>query len=235
VEEKPRRIDQVLSSLGYCSRSEARSWVRRGRVIANGRPVEAADEKHLVSSLRIDGEPADAPDGLLVLLHKPAGYVCSHDKSEGPTVYELLPTRWTRRNPSITSVGRLDRDTTGVLLLTDLGELVQRWTSPRHKFSKIYEVTVVAPLCEELVAIFAAGELKLEGESKPCLPAHLAIIDSHHAKLELIEGRYHQVKRMFASQGCQVTQLHRSQFAEFELGELKPGQWRSLPLPNLRS
>ena len=229
--EKVRRIDQILSSYGYCSRSEARAWIRHARVTIDDQPVKAPEEKHPVSRVRIDGAPVDSPHGLLVLLHKPAGYVCSRDAAEGQSVYELLPPRWSRRNPPLTTVGRLDRDTTGVLLLTDLGELVQRWTSPRHKTPKLYDVTVDTPLRADLVSNFASGDLRLAGEEKACLPATLQILDPHHATLQLIEGRYHQVKRMFAHHGHQVLKLHRSKFGEFDLTGLNPGQWKILPLP----
>jgi 16S rRNA pseudouridine516 synthase len=144
----------------------------------------------------------------------------------------LLPERWSRRNPPLTTIGRLDRDTTGVLLLTDLGELVHRWTSPRHKIPKLYEVTVDAPLKEDLIQIFKSGELQLSGEDKPCLPAALEIVDAHHATLELNEGRHHQVKRMFAHHGYQVLRLHRSRFGDFDVSGLNPGQWKVLSLPN---
>ena len=227
--DKPRRIDQVLSSTGYCSRREARAWVASGRVTVDGQPVPTADHKALVSRLRIDGEPVEFPWGLLVLMHKPAGFVCSHEQQDGPTIYERLPERWSRRHPPVTSIGRLDRDTTGVLLLTDNGALVQLWTSPRHKVPKVYEVTVDSSLRPELVTLFAAGTLRLEGETTPCLPAKLTIRNAREATLELIEGRYHQVKRMFASQGCTVTRLHRSRFGDFDLGGLQPGEWRILP------
>ena len=229
--EKARRIDQILSSCGYCSRSDARAWVRQGRVTIDGLPARTAEEKYPVSRVQIDGQAVDFPDGLLVLLHKPPGYVCSHDANEGPAVYEFLPPRWSRRNPPLTTIGRLDRDTTGVLLLTDLGGLVQRWTSPRNKVPKVYHVTVDAPLKTELVSIFGSGQLHLPGEDKPCLPAALEILDSHQATLQLTEGRYHQVKRMFAHHGYQVRQLHRARFGAFELAGLNPGEWRVLPLP----
>jgi 16S rRNA pseudouridine516 synthase len=228
---QPRRLDQILANCGYCSRSEAKVWIRLGRVTVNGVPVTDANRKFSPDLVRVDGEPVDCPAGILALLHKPAGYVCSHDTEEGPTVYDLLPPRWPRRNPPVTTIGRLDKDTTGVLLLTDLGELVHRWTSPKHKVAKVYEVTVNADLSPALVDLFAAGTLHLEGEDKPCLSAKLEILSPREARLELTEGRYHQVKRMFASQGSEVTRLHRSRFGEFELGDLKPGQWRLLPLP----
>jgi 16S rRNA pseudouridine516 synthase len=228
---KPRRIDQILSSYGYSSRSEARAWVRAGRVTLDGQPVKSAEDKAPVDRLRIDGEPIEFPDGVLVLYYKPPGCVCTHDSREGPTIYDALPPRWPRRNPPVTSVGRLDRDTTGVLLLTDQGPLVQRWTSPRHKVPKVYEVTIDGVMSPDWIPLFAAGTLQLEGESAPCLPARLEIHGPHTGTLELVEGRYHQVKRMFASQGSTVTRLHRSRFGEHDLAGLKPGEWRALPLP----
>ena len=229
---QPRRLDQILANYGYCSRSEAKVWIRKGRVTVNSEPASAAEKKVSPELVSVDGEPIECPQGILALLHKPAGYVCSHDTNEGPTIYDLLPPRWVKRNPPVTTVGRLDKDTTGVLLVTDQGELVQRWTSPKHKVAKVYDVTVSADLSPALVELFAAGTLQLEGEDKPCLPAKLEIFSPREAKLELTEGRYHQVKRMFASQGCEVIKLHRSRFGEFELGDLQPGQWRLLPLPS---
>lgn len=227
----PRRLDQLLSACGYCSRSEARWWVRGGRVLVAGQPAVSADQKARAAEVCVDGEPIDSPEGVLILLHKPAGHVCSHDPHEGPRVFDLLPRRWLERNPPVTTVGRLDKDTTGALVLTDQGELVQRWTSPRRHVTKLYEVTVDRDLEPKLVGVFASGELRLEDESKPCLPARLEIVSARAARLELTEGRYHQVKRMFASQGWTVTRLHRSRFGEFELGDLPAGQWQRLALP----
>ena len=220
------RIDALLSRYGYCSRSEARAWLKAGRIKVRGVIPKSPAEKANPAQVTIDGEPVEYPDGILALLHKPAGYVCSHDSSEGSTIYELLPARWLRRNPPVTTVGRLDKDTTGVLLVTDSGEHVHAWTSPRHKVSKVYEVTVDRDLPAGLAELFASGTLLLDGEEKPCLPAKLEVLDPREAQLEIIEGRHHQVKRMFASQGCTVTRLHRSAFGRFTLGGLAPGEWR---------
>jgi 16S rRNA pseudouridine516 synthase len=226
-----RRLDQILANYGYCSRSEAKVWIRHGRVTVNGEPARAAEKKYPPERVCVDGEPIECPEGILAVLHKPEGYVCSHDGREGPTVYELLPERWSRRNPPVTTIGRLDKDTTGVLLITDQGDLVQRWTSPKHKVAKIYEVTVRGNLSPGLVELFASGNLRLDGEDKPCAPARLEVLSAQEARLELIEGRYHQVKRMFSSQGCEVIRLHRSRFGEYDSSGLAAGQWRLLPLP----
>lgn len=224
-----RRLDQLLSSLGYCSRREAGALVKTGRVHVSGQPAARADQRVLAPDVTVDGEPLEAPEGLLALFHKPRGYVCSHADGEGPTIYELLPARWLRRNPSVTSIGRLDKDTSGLLLITDLGALVQRYTSPRSEIEKVYEVAVDRDLDGSLVPVFASGSLLLRGEEKPCLPARLEITSPRTARLTITEGRYHQVRRMFASQGWHVETLHRTRFGQHALGSLAGGQFVLLP------
>ncbi len=226
-----RRIDQLLANLGYCSRSEARDWIRSGAVTIRGEAVDDFGAKVDPAEVRVDGEPLDHPDGLLLLLHKPVGLVCSHDGREGPSVYTLLPERWRRRNPVVTSVGRLDKETSGLLLLTDQSELVHRLTSPKHKVPKIYRATLDRDLDPTLVALFAAGSLQLEDEKQPCAPAELRIVSPREAELTLTEGKYHQVRRMFAAAGNTVLTLHRARFGTLELGDLPPGQWREMSLP----
>lgn len=225
-----RRLDQLLANLGYCSRREARDWIDAGRVAVRGKVADDPGAKALPGDVLVDGEPLDHPEGLLLLLNKPLGLVCSHDEREGPNVYSLLPPRWSARNPQITSVGRLDKDTSGLLLLTDQTALVHRLTSPKHKVPKLYRVTVDRPFPPGIVELFASGTLLLPGEKSPCLPAELRILDSTTAEVVLTEGRYHQVRRMFASQGCEVLTLHRSAFGDLTLGDLAPGQFRKLPL-----
>jgi 16S rRNA pseudouridine516 synthase len=225
-----RRLDQLLANLGYCSRREARDWIRSGRVRVRGVVAEDFGAKADPAEVRLDGEPLDHPDGLLLLLHKPAGLVCSHDAREGANVYGLLPPRWQARNPPVTSIGRLDKDTSGLLLLTDQSALVHRLTSPKHKVPKVYRATLDRDLPAGLAGIFAAGTLVLKGEDAPCAPAGLKVLGPREAELTLTEGRYHQVRRMFASQGCEVLTLHRPRFGPLELGDLPAGQWRELPL-----
>ena len=227
---QPRRLDQILANYGYCSRSEAKLWIRKGRVVVNGEVARESDKKADPLLVQVDAKPIEAPEGLLAVFYKTAGCVCSHETKEGQTIYDLLPAQWSRRNPPATSVGRLDKDATGALLVTDDGSLVQRWTSPRHKVPKVYEVTLSMDLVPELVALFAGGSLHLEEEEKPCAPARLEILSPCEARLELTEGKYHQVKRMFASQGYEVLRLHRSRFGDFDLAGLKPGEWRIIPI-----
>lgn len=225
-----RRLDQLLANLGYCSRREARAWIDDGRIEIAGRPADDPGQKSHPAAVRVDGEPLDHPDGLLLLMNKPLDRVCSHDGREGPSVYDLLPPRWRRRNPQVTTVGRLDKDTSGLLLLTDHSTLVHRLTSPKHKVAKVYRATLDTDLPAGLAELFAAGTLVLRGETEPCAPAQLRVLGPREAELTLTEGRYHQVRRMFASQGCEVLTLHRTRFGHLELGELAPGAWRELPL-----
>ncbi|RFC42806.1 MAG: 16S rRNA pseudouridine516 synthase [Verrucomicrobia bacterium] len=225
-----RRLDQLLSSLGYCSRREARGWFAAGRLAVKGVVAEDYGAKADPADVTVDGESLDHPAGLLLLLHKPVGLVCSHDGREGPDIYSLIPSRWRQRNPSVTSIGRLDKDTSGVLLLTDLSPLVHRLTSPKHKVPKVYRATVDRDLSPELIAQFASGTLLLDGEDAPCAPATLNLLSAREAELTLTEGRYHQVRRMFAASGATVLTLHRARFGPLELGDLPAGQWRELPL-----
>jgi len=224
-----RRLDQLLANLGYCSRREARGWIEAARVTVGGEVATDYGRKADPAGVRVDDQALDHPAGLLLLLHKPVGLVCSHDGREGPNVYSLLPERWRRRNPPVTSVGRLDKETSGLLLLTDQSPLVHRLTSPRHKLPKVYRATVDRDLPAGLVPLFAGGTLVLTDEDTSCAPAELRIIAPREAEVTLTEGRYHQVRRMFASQGCEVLALHRTRFGHLELGGLAAGQWRELP------
>ena len=164
---------------------------------------------------------------LVVLLHKPSGLECS--RSPGvPTVYDLLPPRFRQRNPVLAPVGRLDKDTTGLLLLTDDGQLLHRLTHPRHHVDKRYILRTARALEAGLTERFAAGTLLLRNESTPLLPARFEPRGTHEAALWLREGRYHQVRRMLAAVGNHVEALHRDRVGPLELGELPESHWRYL-------
>jgi 16S rRNA pseudouridine516 synthase len=230
--KRAARIDQLLSRRGYGSRAEVASFIARSRVTLLSSPQSKLkpDLRIPAHDLLFDGEPLDHPEGILIVMHKPVGIVCSHDEREGQTVYDLLPARWRQRSPRIESVGRLDKDTSGLLLLTDQHALIHQLTSPKHKVAKIYEADVEGPLTREMVALLASGTLILRGESKPCLPADLEILAPNKARLTISEGRYHQVRRMLASLGTRVLKLHRSQFGELTLKGLEVGAFKSIPL-----
>lgn len=220
------RLDKLLSSLGYCSRKEVASLIKDGIITHTLNLPLKSDTKVAHDAILFDGEPLDPAQGVVILMHKPLGCVCSHDEGEGRLVYDLLPERWRRRDPKISTIGRLDKETSGLLLLTDNGALLHRLTSPKHKVPKVYEATLDRPLKGDEDAIFASGTLMLNGEKTPCLPAKLTVIDPTHATLEIIEGRYHQVRRMFAAVGNHVTALHRYSFGELTLEDLKTGEYR---------
>jgi len=226
-----KRLDQILSNCGYCSRTEAKKIARQGRLRSGETVIKDASCKVDPMSVYLDDEPLDHPEGVLVMLNKPAGYVCSHDSSEGERIYDLLPELWQDRNPAVSSIGRLDKDATGLILITDQTRLIHDLTSPRHHVEKTYRVSVDTPLTKDLVLLFAGGTIVLDGEEKPCLPATLKLLDDTTADLSVTEGKYHHVKRMFASAGYNVVALHRWKFGEYTLIGLKEGKWKDLPLP----
>lgn len=223
-----KRVDAHLSNLGYCSRGEAKNFLKTCVLCISGVRVFDPAKKALHNEITIDNEPLD-PQSLTILMHKPSGVICSHEDA-GVLIYSLLPARWQRRNPKISTVGRLDADTTGAILLTDDGDLNHRFTSPKSDVSKVYEVTLADPLRGDEADIFASGELLLRGEKKPLLRAKTEIIADNIARVEICEGRYHQVKRMFAAVGNRVVALHRVSFGEFGVEDLKPSEYRVLSL-----
>lgn len=223
-----------IANLGYGSRKEVAVMFREGRIThANGEVLYADDvlDQHARhEDVRVDGEPLDPPSGLLLMLNKPAGYTCSK-KDKGQIVYELLPPRFALRDPPLSTVGRLDRETSGLLLLTDDGVLLHRITSPKAHVPKVYEATLARPLRGDEVKVFASGKLRLESETTPLLPAELEILGPQRARLTLHEGRYHQARRMFAAVGNHVDTLHRSSVGGLALGDLAAGRWRVLDEP----
>lgn len=228
-----RRLDQLLASLGYGSRSEVREAIGAGRVTVGGRPQTDPSQKAEAAAVRFDGEELDHPGGILLLLNKPAGLVCTHSADEGPTVFGLLPARWRARNPPVTSVGRLDKETTGLLLLTDQAELVHRLTSPRSKVVKVYRAVLDRAPPDGAEEAFASGTLLLSGEGRPCAPSRLARVSEREMEVALTEGRYHQVRRMFAALGCQVTALERTAFGPLSIENIPVGRWKDIPVSGL--
>ena len=227
------RLDRLLANLGYGSRREVAALWRSGRVRLDGaRPAAAAVKlplgPDLAARLTVEGEPLDPLPGLVLALNKPLGHTCSHDEA-GPLVYDLLPARWRRRDPPLSSAGRLDKDTTGLLVLTDDGPLLHRIISPKSHAPKRYRASLAEPLRPDAAAILAAGTLVLRGEDRPLLPAELALATPTEAVVTIVEGRYHQVRRMFAALDNHVSALHRDRIGAFTLpADLPPGAWRIL-------
>jgi 16S rRNA pseudouridine516 synthase len=227
------RLDRLLANMGYGSRREVQSLVRAGAVTLDGGVIVDADMKlemapSLSERLRIQGVLLDPPPGFAILLNKPLGVTCSH-KDAGPLVYSLLPPRWRNREPAVSTVGRLDKETTGLLLLTDDGDLLHRIISPRKKVSKRYLATLASPLTGNEAEIFASGTLRLEGDDKPVTAAGLEPLGPRQAWLTVTEGRYHLVRRMFAAVGNHVEALHRDRIGALDLpDDLEPGRFRRL-------
>ena len=221
------KLVKHIANLGYGSRKDVTWMFREGRITGADGEVLYADDQVAHADVRIDGEPLDPPPGLLLMLHKPVGYTCS-TRDAGRIVYDLLPPRFRARSPLLSTVGRLDRDTSGLLLLTDDGTLLHRIVSPKTHLPKAYEVVLARDLRGDEAAIFASGTLMLEAETTPLAPARLHVHDPRRATLVLTEGRYHQVRRMLAAVGNHVEALHRSRIGGLALDGLAPGAWRIL-------
>ena len=227
------RIDRLLANMGYGSRRDIERLALNDRVRLDGEPIEdvaarIAISPDLPARMSVDGEPLDPPPGLILALHKPLGATCSH-KEVGPLVYDLLPPRWRRRDPAISTVGRLDKETSGLLLMTDDGALLHRIIAPKSHVAKRYRVDLARPLRGDEAALFGAGGLMLESDDKPLLPAEFEPLSDRAGLLTLHEGRYHQVRRMFAAIGNHVDALHRDRIGGFAMpDDLAAGQWRVL-------
>jgi 16S rRNA pseudouridine516 synthase len=227
------RLDRFLGSLGYGSRRDIDQLARLGAITLDDRDLTDASARiavtpDLPARMTVDGEPVDPPQGVVILLNKPLGMTCSH-KENGPLVYDVLPTRWRRRDPAISTVGRLDKETSGLLLMTDDGDLLHRIISPKRHVAKVYRATLARPLNGTEGVLFASGQLFLEGDDKPLKPAELEVISSTEARLTVTEGRYHMVRRMFAAAGNHVEALHRERLGGLSIpDDLAPGQWRLL-------
>lgn len=227
------RLDKLLANMGYGSRRQIQMLARNGWITLDGRPLPSAEDRiamtpDLPERLSVDGEMLDPLPGMVLLLNKPAGFTCSH-KEAGPLVHDLLPERWRRRDPQISPIGRLDKETSGLLLMTDDGALLHRVISPRMHVAKRYRATLARPLEGHEGALFSSGTLMLEGEDKPLAPAHLEPLPGQAAWLTITEGRYHQVRRMFAAAGNHVETLQRDRIGGLDLEpDLEPGSYRVL-------
>ncbi|WRH62016.1 MAG: 16S rRNA pseudouridine(516) synthase [Fuscovulum sp.] len=227
------RIDKLLSAMGYGSRSEMARLAKAGGITLDAAEVTDVTQRipvtpDLPSRMKIDDEALDPLAGLVILLNKPLGMTCSH-KEDGPLVFDILPKRWRRRDPAISTIGRLDKQTSGLLLLTDDGPLLHRIISPKRHVRKTYRASLARPLIGTEGDLFASGSLMLDGEEKPLAPAELTVLSQTEALLTVTEGRYHQVRRMFAATGNHVDALHRESLGGLSLpGAMAPGDWRLL-------
>jgi 16S rRNA pseudouridine516 synthase len=222
------KLVRLLANLGYGSRKDTEKILRSGIVTDhNGSPFgpkDAADPQNVL----LNGEPLDPLSPLVIIINKPTDYTCSTD-DPGKTIYDLLPQRFSKRNPGLNSVGRLDKDTSGLLLITDDGKLLHRVIHPKSDCPKTYHAWLDRPLSGNEAETFSSGTMMLESETRPLLPAHLTQLNQNEALVTLHEGRYHQVRRMFAATGNHVTKLTRISIGELKLPQdLPEGEWRIL-------
>jgi 16S rRNA pseudouridine516 synthase len=221
------RLIKLLANLGYGSRKEMQQAIRNGWATDKDGNRLKADSKTAHEDILFDDEPLDPAQGVVILMNKPLGYTCSI-KDQGRLVYDLLPDRFRLRKPALSTIGRLDKETSGALLFTDDGTFLHKVISPKSNVPKVYEVTLDRPMKGDEAALFASGEMMLESEQKPLKPAELDVIDDTHARLTLHEGRYHQVRRMFAATGNHVTDLARSRIGALGLDGVDEGAWKIL-------
>lgn len=221
------RLDKIISATGKKSRREVHEMVRQGRVLVDGKPAPAADMKvdPQTAVILLDGEPLGYEKFTYVMLHKPAGVLTATEDRRQETVLDLLPPELRRR--ALSPVGRLDKDTEGLLLLTNDGQLAHRLLSPKSHVDKVYYARVDGALEPGDIAAFAAGMTL--GDGLECLPAGLEILSPTEALVTLREGKFHQVKRMLAARGKPVLYLKRLSMGRLRLDPaLAPGAWRML-------
>jgi 16S rRNA pseudouridine516 synthase len=220
------RLDQFVSQSTGISRSDAQKYIRWARVRVNGKGIiKPATHIDPDAEITLDDEKISLPGAIYIMLHKPAGVVSATEDASHRTVLDLIdhPHRHT-----LHVVGRLDKDTTGLLLITNDGDWSHRLMSPKHHVPKTYLATLAEPLTEEDAEQLRKGVL-LHGEKRPTQPAEVEILPDLQARITIHEGMYHQVKRMFAAVGNRVEALHRESIAGLLLDmSLAPGEWREL-------
>lgn len=229
------QLQEILYSQGFGTRRVCAGLVQQGHVAVEGAPCTDAAAEFEPEGLRfaVQGIPWEYHAKAYVVLNKPAGTECSQKPSAWPSVYTLLPAPLRQRPQKgpvqgVQAVGRLDQDTTGLLLLTDDGQFIHRMSSPKKHVPKVYEVTVKHPADESQVQKLLQGVV-LDDDPKPVRAAACELASPNHVRLTLTEGKYHQVKRMLAAVGNRVEALHRSRIGAYDLPQdLAPGAWRWL-------
>ena len=231
---KPMRLEDILFSQGFGTRRVCAGLIQQGHVQVHDQTVVDAGVFFDLEGLRfkVQGEDWPFAGQAYLMLNKPAGTECSQKPSTWPSIYTLLPAPLRQRPQKaavqgVQAVGRLDQDTTGLLLLTDDGKFIHKMSSPKHHVPKVYEVTTKHPITAEMVDRLLTGVV-LDDDPQAVKAAACEAVGELHLRLTLTEGKYHQVKRMLAAVGNRVEGLHRSRIGGLELNDLAPGQWRWL-------
>ncbi|MGA9163189.1 MAG: pseudouridine synthase [Thiobacillus sp.] len=227
-------LARALQSQGLGSRKGCVLLVRSGAVAVNGVVCDdpEAEVDPVGLELTVNGVTWPYHQFAYVLMHKPTGYECSHKPKHHPSVYALLPSPLIERG--VQCVGRLDQDTTGLLLFTDDGQFIHRMTSPKKGVAKVYRASCADPVTDATLDALRSG-VQLNDEPAPIAALACESIDSHTLRLTLAEGKYHQVKRMIAATGNRVDSLHREAIGDYVLpATLAPGAWRWLDAADLQ-
>lgn len=226
------RLDAFLAHQGLGTRSEVRALIRSGVVAVGGAVCRDHAERLRGRSVTVRGRPVEAgPEDATLIVHKPVGLACSRDPREAPLLDGLYPPDLAYL--PIEPAGRLDRDTSGLIVCTTDGQLIHRLTNPRQEIWKRYRVAYAGGLSSHAVERCARG-IALPGDDRPTRPAHLVVEGEGRATIQLCEGRYHQVRRMFAALGGEVTALHRDRIGALELpADLPSGGCRALAADEL--
>lgn len=223
---KSERIDKIISSQGKYSRKEVKKLISSHKVLLNGEIVKSSDVKVNVENdeIVIEGIKLNVKRKIYLILNKPQGYVSATTDKRDKTVLELVPEEFNKRN--LFPAGRLDKNTTGLMIITDDGELAHNILSPKKHVKKSYKVTLDIDATEDMIEKFNNG---IELNDGICKPAEMKIIGSNVAIVTLREGRYHQIKRMFGCCGAKVIELHRISIGNLSLpNDLKEGECREL-------
>ncbi len=231
------RLDKLLANLGYGSRKDVAGAVRRGVFWMGDKAIRDPSEQidlTKIATATYDREPLDPVAPLTVLLHKPRGYTCSNDE-QGLLIYDLLPERWRYRSPVLSSAGRLDKESTGLVLMTDDGQLLHKIISPKVHVQKYYRVVVRDELKGDETQQFFTGTFCLTSDPKPLKPALWQKEGAKEGVMVLQEGRYHQIRRMFATIGNHVESLHRFRLGNLEIGDMQEGEYRILNEAEIRT
>ncbi|MDE1183049.1 16S rRNA pseudouridine(516) synthase [Paraburkholderia sp.] len=221
-------LESILFTQGFGSRRQCRALIARGHVTIDGESATDPDADHDTNALNftVDGVTWPYHAAAYIVLNKPAGYECSRDPQHHRSVFSLLPAQFATRG--VQCVGRLDQDTTGLLLLSDDGQFVHAFTSPKRKVPKLYVATTRHPLDDAQLGALREGVL-LHGEPKPIAAVAANARGDHELELTVLEGKYHQVKRMIAAAGNRCEALHRDSIGGYTLpAELAPGAWQWL-------
>lgn len=225
------RIDKIIASQGTYSRSEVKKLIQQKKVKVNGETISSPNIKIDVDTaeITINNEPIKIKEHIYLMLNKPEGYVSATKDNKDKTVLDLVPEEY--KNREIFPAGRLDKNTTGLMILTDDGQMAHNILAPKKHISKKYEVTVDIPVTEEMRKGFKEGIELIDGK---CKTSEMTITGEHTAEVILTEGRYHQIKRMFGCYGAKVIKLHRTQMGKLELPkDLAPGKTRELTTEEL--